>query len=124
MNTPMRILVAEDDDSMRRAIGRLLKAAGLQSVEFGSAEALLQSGQLDAADCVVTDIHLGGMSGFQLVETLRRDHRRMPAVFMTAFDSPASRTEALNCGMSAYLVKPFEGTALLEAIRRVTAFRA
>jgi FixJ family two-component response regulator len=123
MGLRIRILVAEDDASMRRAIGRLLKAGGYDSIEFESAEALLQSGQAALADCVVSDIHLPTMSGFELVDRLRERCSRLPAVFITAFDSSALREEAARRDRAAYLPKPFEGTALLEAIHRLTICR-
>jgi len=116
----MMILVVEDDASMRRAVGRLLKAAGYECLEFETAEALLQSGPSDWADCVVSDIHLPGMSGLELVDRLRQRRRCMPAIFITAFDGPSLRDEALKRAAAAYLTKPFEGPALLEAIRKVT----
>jgi FixJ family two-component response regulator len=120
----MRILLAEDDTSLRTALGRLLRAAGHDGEGFESGEALLQSGRSEAADCVVTDIHLPGMSGLELADTLREHYRLLPVIFITAFDSPALKEQALQRRGAAYLVKPFEGTALLEAIRKATLFRA
>src|SRR5215207_9284555 len=124
MGTHMKILVAEDDAGLRTALGRLLRAAGHESEGFESGEALLQSGQSESANCVVTDIHLPGMSGLELVDTLRERHRCLPVIFITAFDSPALKDQALKRRGAAYLAKPFEGTALLEAIQKVTLFRA
>jgi FixJ family two-component response regulator len=118
----LRILVAEDDASVRRAVGRLLRIAGFDTVEFESAEALLQSDEVDSADCIVADIHLPIMTGLALVDHLRRQRERMPAVFITAFDGVSLRNEALQRPNSTYLSKPFEGTDLLDAIRKVTAF--
>jgi FixJ family two-component response regulator len=87
----LRIIVVEDDASMRRAMARLLNAAGYESVEFGSAEALLRSEAAEAAGCVVSDLQLPAMSGFDLVDQLRRRHGRVPTVFVTAFDAPEVR---------------------------------
>ena len=116
------ILIAEDDASMRRGIGRLLRAAGFDCIEFASAEDLLESAKAQSGACIVTDIHLPGLTGFDLVDRLRALRGRMPAVFITAYDNPSMRELALRRGNSAYLRKPFEGTALLDAIRKVTAF--
>src|SRR5689334_12501815 len=120
MAARMRVLVVEDDASMRRAIGRLLTAAGYDQAEFPSAEELLASQAAASALCVVSDIHLPGMSGFDLVEALRRQHQRMPAVLVTAFDTPALRAAAQRMPATAYLPKPFEGEAIIGAIRTVT----
>ena len=116
----LRIVVVEDDASMRHSIGRLLRASGFECVEYDSAEALLQSEDPQDWDCLVTDMHLPGMSGLDLVEKLRLQHPAMPAVFITAYDEAKRRERALGCHRAAYLTKPFEGTALPEVIRKVT----
>ena len=116
----LRILVVEDDASMRRSIGRLLRASGFECVEHDSAEALLGSEDPDAWDCLVSDIHLPGLSGFELIENVRRSRAGMPAVLVTAYDEPRTRDRALQQHRVAYLAKPFEGTALVDAIRQVT----
>jgi FixJ family two-component response regulator len=124
MTKRMRLLVVEDDASMRRSIGRLLTAAGFECIEFGSAEELLQSAHAPSPTCLITDIHLPGMSGLELVDVLRAKHPKMPAVLITAYDDARTRELALRRHHIAYLAKPFEGTALLEAIRKVTMFQS
>jgi len=117
-----RVLVVEDDPSMRRAIGRLLKAAGYESVTFDSSEALLQSGADEADRCIVSDVQLPGLSGFDLLDKLRRQGRgHLPVILITAFDAPGLGEQALKRGAAGYLVKPFQGTALLDVIWRQIA---
>lgn len=113
------IVVVEDDAGMSKAIERLLRAAGFQSVSFASAEELLQTKAVDSAACLVLDIHLPGLSGLELGRLLAASGRAKPLVFITGQDEPSLRDEAqrLGCG---YFHKPFEGKALLEAIRRAT----
>ena len=120
MAVGLRILIVEDDASMRRSIGRLLRASGFECVELDSAEALLNSEDPDAWDCLVSDIQLPGLSGFQLMESVRRSRPAMPVVLVTAYDEPKTRNRALQNHRVAYLVKPFEATALVDAIRKVT----
>lgn len=115
----MKVLVVEDDASMRRAIRRLMIAARHDCIAFGTAEAMLQSGEATSADCIVSDVHLPAMSGLELVEALRRLHLEVPIILITAFDSPGLRLEAQRRGAQAYLVKPFGGPELLEAIGQV-----
>src|SRR5271170_226417 len=120
----MRVLAAEDDPSMREAIRRLLRIAGHDCTTFASAEALLESGEWVRAECVVTDLNLPRMSGLELLDELRR--RRddlLPVVVVTAFDKPGLREQTLGRGVAAYLTKPFEGSALLDAIRDLCAVR-
>jgi FixJ family two-component response regulator len=111
------VVVVEDDAGMSKAIERLLRAAGFQTMSFASAEELLQTEAVDAAACLVLDIHLPGLSGLELGRRLVRSGRPKPVIFITGQDEPSLFDEAqrLGCG---YFRKPFEGKALLEAIRR------
>jgi FixJ family two-component response regulator len=111
------IVVVEDDVGMKRAIERLLRAAGFQPVSFASAEELLQTEMANSAACLVLDIHLPGLSGLELRRLLVTSGRAKPVIFITGQDDAPLRDEAqrLGCG---YFRKPFEGKALLEAIRR------
>ena len=112
----LSIVVVEDDAGMKRAIERLLRAAGFQSVSFASAEELLQTEAAYSAACLVLDIHLPGLSGLELARVLVRSGRAKPVIFITGQDEESLRDEAqrLGCG---YFRKPFDGKALLEAIR-------
>jgi len=112
------IVVVEDDAGMRKAIERLLRAGGFQCVSFASAEALLQADAADTAACLVLDVHLPGLSGFQLQRQLMASGRKSPVIFITAHDDAAARDEAQRIGSLAYFRKPFDGKALLEAIRQ------
>lgn len=113
------VVVVEDDDSVREAIGRLLKAAGFQAVSFGSAEALLATGGVEGAVCVVSDYKLPAMSGLELAAELAGRGGWPPVILMTAHDSPELRAEAKRRGVSGYLVKPFQGSSLLASIGQV-----
>ncbi|MDM0108006.1 response regulator [Variovorax sp. J22R24] len=110
------VLVVDDDDSMRQAIERLLTAAGLKTGIFASAEALLASSEIAGADCIVSDFHLPGMSGLDLLAELRRRGNAAPVVLITAHDSPELRAESILRGAVGYLSKPFHSKDLLAAI--------
>jgi FixJ family two-component response regulator len=110
------IVVVEDDAGMKKAIERLLRAAGFQPVSFASAEELLQTEAADSAACLVLDIHLPGLSGLELGRLLVTSDRAKPVIFITAQDEAPLRDEARRLGC-AYFRKPFEGKKLLEAIR-------
>lgn len=111
-----RVLVVEDDDSMREAIESLLDAAGIESALYASAEALL-AGEVSAGSvCIVSDVKLPGMSGLELLAELRTRGGWPPVILITAHDSAALRAEAMRQGVAAYLAKPFLGSALLAAI--------
>jgi FixJ family two-component response regulator len=100
---------------MKQAFGRILRASGYSPVLFSSAEAALEAEPATAADCLILDIHLPGMSGFELYRQLAPTGARSPAIFITAHDEPAVREEAQRLG-GAYFSKPFSGRALLDAI--------
>ena len=107
----------EDDASMSQAIERVLQAGGFTAVLFASAEAALEA-DAAAADGLVLDIHLPGMSGFELYRRLAAD-RALPVIFITALDEPAVREEAKGLGgVGGYLPKPFSGRDLLDALTR------
>jgi len=110
--------IVDDDPSILRALQRLLRAAGFTVRTFGSAEALLGSGLLDQIHCLVLDIHLGGLNGFELQELVAATHPRIPTIFITAFDDAPTRERARQAGAVDYLHKPFRERALLVAINR------
>ena len=112
------VLVVEDDDAMRKAIERLLCAAGFHAVLFPSAEALLESDAANSAGCLVLDIHLPGLSGFELRRRLAALGQNAPVIFITAQDEAATCAEAERLDCIAYFRKPFQGSALLETIRQ------
>lgn len=111
-----KVIVVEDDESMREALGRLLGAAGLEYASYASAEALLASGAFEGAGCVVSDMKLPAMSGLDLLASLRERGDRPCFILITAHDAPGLREEAKRQGVAAYLTKPFHSAALLAAI--------
>lgn len=115
-----RIILIEDDEGMREAIESLLVAAGRVTTTHACAEALLVAESPADACCIVSDVMLPAMSGLELVSELRRRGQCLPVILITAHDSPAIRGEAVRCGAAAYLAKPFAGSALLDAIDRVS----
>jgi FixJ family two-component response regulator len=109
------VLVAEDNDGMRKAIDTLLDAAGFSSIAYSSAEALIAGGREDEL-CVISNIRLPGMSGFELLSKLRERGTPTPVILITAKHTPAARSKAKRSGAAAYFAKPFQGSALLEVI--------
>jgi FixJ family two-component response regulator len=111
------IVVVDDDDGARRAFERVLNAAGFRTLAFPSAETLLQSDAAAGAACLVFDVHLPGLSGFELRRELaRRGAGHPPVIFVTGHDDPGARDQAEALGATAYLPKPFAGRALVAAV--------
>ena len=117
----LTIGVVEDDPSFLRALGRLLGAAGFRVATFASAEAFLASESAGTMSCLVLDVHLGGMNGFDLQQRLATGGAPIPTIFITAHDDPITRERARS-GV-AYLRKPFREEALLGAIREALESR-
>ena len=111
------VFVVDDDKSVLDSLTLLLEAAGYRSMGFGSAEELLESGLVQNACCLILDIKLPGMNGFQLQECLCASYTGIPVIFMTGHDRPGMEGQALRFGAIAYLRKPFEEQAILDAIQ-------
>lgn len=112
-----RVLLVEDDDSMRSALQRLLETCNFDCRAFVCAEDLLAQGVGEGAVCVVSDLKLPAMSGLDLLEELRVLGGWPPLILISANDRPGLAEEATRRGAAAYLAKPFAGTALLAAIQ-------
>jgi FixJ family two-component response regulator len=113
---PGKIIVVEDDALMARALERLLRAHGFAVRSFSSAEAYLALGADSDTICLLVDIRLAGISGVELRRGLLTAGSNVPVIFITAFDSESTHREALEVGYSAYLLKPFSASALIDAI--------
>jgi FixJ family two-component response regulator len=112
--------VIDDDPSVLKSLVRLLRATGFVVVPFASTELFLETHQAWTLHCLVLDVHFEGMSGFDLETYLSDSGVRFPIVFITAHDDAALR-ERVDATGQAFLRKPFEETALLDAINRMLA---
>jgi len=117
-NQDQMIVVVDDDPGMNKAIERLLTAAGFRAVTFPTAEAVLEAGSALTAACLVLDIHLPGLSGFDLHRRLEESGRPPPVIFVTAYDEESARENAIQAGARGYFTKPFSGRSLLSAIAK------
>ena len=112
------ISIIDDDLSVRRALRRLVQSAGYPVETFASAPEFVDSIPSGRTACLVLDIHLEGMSGFELQERLAADGVSIPIVFITAHDDAATRERVRQSDVAAYLRKPFDKRALLDAIQK------
>ena len=117
MPKQQRIAVVDDDRGLLAGLQDLLDAHGFATKVFASAEAFLDFylAAMDI-DCLLLDLHLGGMSGIELRRRLKASGSTIPVIFMTAHDNDAIRRQALEEGCIAYLRKPFPSRLLFEAI--------
>ena len=100
------VAVVDDDDLLRDAIRRLLKASGLGAVSFESAEGLLNSGQLREIACLIADVRMPGMSGLELQAKLKAEGCPIPIIFITAHGDAKMRIQAMRDGAVEFLLNP------------------
>jgi FixJ family two-component response regulator len=112
------VAVVDDDPSMLNAAESLLDAQGFATMVFASAEEFLDSGAATQVDCLLLDIHLGGVSGIELRRRLKDSRPMLPVIFMTALDDEAKHEQALKAGCVALLRKPFQAGQLIDAIKK------
>lgn len=110
------VYVVDDDESVRRALKRLLRSMGYHALTFKSAEDFLEATSGGYEGCLVLDIRLPGMTGLELQEKLASSGAKYPVIFMTAHDNPQWQERARKAGALAYLKKPFDEQTLLRAI--------
>jgi FixJ family two-component response regulator len=111
------VAIVDDDESLRRCLSRVFAANGISARTFGSAESYLSQVGAGVPRCMVLDVHLGGINGFELQDRLRDEGRDPPIVFITGMLDVAEHLAARSVGGS-HLRKPFDMVSLLELVRR------
>lgn len=112
----LSVAIVEDDDGLRMALQRMLRAWGYHTLSYDSAEAALGDAVVALADCLVVDLNLPAMSGLDLVERLRQRGVHAPAVAISAHDEAPLRQRMRQCGIEHFLAKPFRGSALVRSV--------
>jgi FixJ family two-component response regulator len=115
------VCVVDDDAPLRRALQRLLRAVGFDVETFESAEQFLAAEHASPPDCLVLDIRLGRLSGFDLHDRLRASGVSAPVIFITGHDDAATREQARKVHAAGYIRKPFDETSLIAAIEAAIA---
>jgi FixJ family two-component response regulator len=110
------VAIVDDEEPIRKALRRLLRASGLEAEGYASGQAFLDATTEQRPDCVVLDLHMPGMTGLQLLRKLQSVRPKIPIVIITAHDEPETREQCLAAGACAYLRKPLEDRLLLNAI--------
>jgi FixJ family two-component response regulator len=116
MDTRSLVSVVDDDESVRESLPGLLRVLGFAVQPFKSGEEFLASEHVEDTKCLILDIAMPGMSGFDVQRELKRRKQRIPIVFITGHKDESARLTAVEEGAVACLLKPFSDTALLQAI--------
>jgi FixJ family two-component response regulator len=116
-STPRRrIAVVDDEESVRKALRRLLAAFDLEATTFASGRDFLDALAERRPDCLVLDLQMRTPNGFDVLAELAASGARLPVVIITAHDEPETRAHCLSAGAAAYLCKPVRDRELLDAI--------
>lgn len=110
------ISIVDDDASIRAALKSLMRSVRFNVNAFASAEEFLASECVDDTACLILDVYLPGMSGFELQNHLNVERRSIPIIFITAHADEISRERALKAGAKDFLGKPVRREALFKAL--------
>lgn len=118
--TPRRVSIVDDEAPVREALKNLMRSARFDVEAFASAEDFLASERINETECLILDLYLPGMNGFELQDRLNADRRSIPIIFITAHADEAARQRALRAGAVELLGKPVRREALFKAIQSAT----
>ncbi|MBR8408530.1 MULTISPECIES: response regulator transcription factor [Burkholderia cepacia complex] len=111
------VYVVDDDDSMRKALGRLFRSVGLGVELFGSAQEFLDFDKPDVPSCLILDVRLKGQSGLALQEQIVAGDVRLPIIFITAHGDVEMSVKAMKNGALDFLSKPFRDQDMLDVVQ-------
>src|SRR5499425_1411912 len=111
------VYVVDDDESVREALGSLIRSATLRVQTFPSAQEFLAFSRPDVPSCLVLDVQLPGLSGLDLQQELAKADVQIPIIFLTGHGDIPMTVRAMKAGALEFLTKPFDDEDLLEAIR-------
>ena len=114
------IAIVDDDESVCRALRRLVRSLGMEASTFTSGQEfidLLEAMPSFDPDCVVLDVQMPGLNGLEVQERLVNSGSRLPVIFITAHDDAQVRMQAMEAGAVECLSKPFDDDVLLEKVR-------
>jgi FixJ family two-component response regulator len=112
------VVVIDDDESIRESLPDLLGEFGFAARAFASGEEFLESGSVSRAKCLVLDVAMPGMTGPDVQEELKKRGQKVPIIFITALRDKSIRKRVLEEGAVDILLKPFNDTALREALNK------
>src|SRR5215510_14940129 len=111
------VSVVDDDESVRESLPDLLKEFGYEPRAFSSAAEFLSSDYMNRTECLILDIAMPNMNGFELQRELKLRGQKIPVIFITAQTDGAVRSRAIEQGAVGVLLKPFNETDLLAAVK-------
>ena len=110
------VFILDDDESVCRALVRLMKSVGYDVQAYSSPEDFLDQVSQNICDCLILDVRMPRVDGLEVQDRLRASGAQIPVVFITAHEDAAAREQAMKAGAVAFIQKPFEDEVLLDAV--------
>ena len=120
MKIKPKIYIVDDDESIRRALSRLIKSTGYDAETFDSAQLFLDSVPPDTQGILILDIRMPDIDGFELQRRLNASRSKLQIIFITAHAQAGDRERAIKAGAKGFLQKPFSETSLLDFINSIS----
>jgi FixJ family two-component response regulator len=118
------IHVVDDDELFRNSVARMLRASGYATAIYGSADDFLAKPPQSEAGCILLDLQMTGVNGFELQERLTKAGNALPIIFLTAHGDIRAGVHAIKAGAEDFLPKPVSGEVLLQCVERALARNA
>lgn len=112
------IAIVDDDEAVREATKGLVRTLGYTVATFASAEEFLQSGLVTRTSCLITDLHMPGLSGLDLQSQLIATGHKVPIIFITAYPDDDLRTRGMQAGAVCFIGKPYSEDYLIGCLEK------
>lgn len=115
-NSELTVAIVDDDETVRRALRRMITSFSFAPVEFDSGEAFLGSLHLPKIACALLDLHMPDLNGIDVLQRIKSTGCSIPIIIITGGDQPSMRQRCLEAGAAGYLVKPADRERVLSTI--------
>ena len=118
MKSNASVVIVDDDPRIRESLESLFDSASVNAKFFSSAEEFLREQDLSSVGCLISDIKMAAMSGYDLQQHLLEHNINIPMIFITAYTDEKRSAKALAHGALTFLYKPFDGEELLNWVSK------
>ena len=115
--TNLSVAIVDDEYSVRRSLGRLLRSAGIHAEAFASGSEFLERLQTGSWQVVLLDIHIPGLTGFEVLKRTRDERPELAVIMITGYEEPDVKRRTYEAGAKGFLLKPFMFSEFLEVVR-------
>ena len=123
MNRTIRkIFLIDDDETIRKSLSLLLLSAGYAIESFNSFEDFIERGNFNDVGCILLDVYLGGKTGLELQEEIKRKYPNLPIIYITGFGDIPMSVHALKKGAINFLQKPIDDVKLIESVEEAIQY--